>query len=266
MDMKSGLHILTNWFNDYVNGFTSDDPDVKANIFLKKNHTFRVRDTILDICNNTGLNKEDKYIAEACALLHDIGRFEQCKKYGTFSDAKSENHAAIGVRIIRKNNILKNFPSSARKIIIRSVGCHNMFSIPQNHNKDWIMFLKLLRDADKIDILLVMTEYYQNSVSGTNKVLELHLPDIDVISDAVCDPIVNRKIALLKNLKSLNDFKIYQMGWVYDLNFNRSLQIVKERKYLEIIRNALPKHSSNADKIYDITRTYLENKINAPLL
>ena len=260
MDIKTALSQLTTWFEEYVKGFASDDPDVQENIDLKKNHTIRVRDAILDIGKSIDLNEEEISLAEACALLHDIGRFEQHRRYGTFSDSKSENHAALGVRIIREHDVLKNFPHSAEEIIIRSVGCHNMSSIPEKNNRYWIRFLKLVRDADKIDILYVVTEYYKNSPSGSNKALELHLPDTDVISDAVYSPLAKGQIALIKDLCSLNDFKLYQMGWVYDLNFLRSLQIIKEKGYLEMIRNALPAASQKAENIYQITSAYLEKK------
>jgi putative nucleotidyltransferase with HDIG domain len=261
MDIKTALQQLTSWFEDYVKGFESGDPDVQENIDLKKKHTIRVREAILDIGKSIDLNEEKICLAETCALLHDIGRFEQYRRYGTFSDSKSENHAALGVRIIRKHDVLKNFSSYARKIIIRSVGCHNMSSVPQKNNRDWVLFLKLLRDADKIDILYVVTEYYKNSVSGSNKALELHLPDTDIISDAIYAPLVKGQIAYVKDLRSLNDFKLYQMGWIYDLNFLRSLQIIKERKYLKMIRNALPDSSPKSDEIYHITNAYLDDKL-----
>lgn len=264
MNIKTALQQLTTWFENYAKGFTCDDPANQENIDLKTNHTFRVRDAILDIGTSIALNEEDMYLAEACALLHDIGRFEQHRRYGTFSDSISENHAALGVRIIREYGALKNFLPAARKIIIRSVGCHNMSSIPEKNNRDWVKFLKLVRDADKIDILYVITEYYKNSVSGSNKALELHLPDTDIISDSVYTSLAKGQIALVKDLCSLNDFKLYQMGWIYDFNFIRSLQIVKERGYLNMIRNALPKSSKKAEEIYQITNTYLDNKLNDP--
>ena len=264
MDIKTALSQLTKWFEDYVTGFASNDPDSRENIDLKKNHTIRVRNEIIDIGNSINLNKEDMYIAEACALLHDIGRFEQLKRYGTFSDARSENHALLGVKIITENNVLKNFSPEAGKIIIHSVGCHNMSSIPETDNKDRPVFLELVRDADKIDILHVVTEYYKNSPSGSNRALEMNLPDTDIISEAVCEPLAKGHIALIKDLRSLNDFKLYQMGWIYDLNFSRSLQIIKERGYLELLRDALPKSSQTVEEIYQITSTFLENKIADP--
>ena len=263
MDIKTALQQLTNWFEDYVKGFASADQNAQENIELKKDHTFRVRDTILDIGNSIDLSEEDIAIAEACALLHDVGRFEQHRKYGTFSDSKSLNHAALGVRIIREHEVLKNFQPEAKKIIIRSVGCHNMSFVPEKNGRDWIRFLKLVRDADKIDILYVVTDYYKSSISGTNKVLELDLPDTDTISDAIYTPLAKGRIALVKDLRSLNDFKLYQMGWVYDLNFLRSLQIIREREYLEMLRNALPESSRKADKIFQITSEYLSTRLNA---
>lgn len=263
MDIKTALKKLTTRFKEYVNGFASDDQDVQENIDLKKNHTLRVCNAILDIGNSIDLNEEEMNIAEACALLHDIGRFEQYRRYGTFADSKSENHAALGVRIIREHGFLNNFAPEAQKIIIRAVGCHNMFSIPDKNNRDWILFLKLVRDADKVDILYVVTEYYKNSVSGSNKVLELHLPDTDIISENIYAPLAKGQIALVENLCSLNDFKLYQMGWIYDMNFSRSLQIVRERGYLEMIRDALPKSSVEADKVYQVTCDYLDKKVLA---
>jgi putative nucleotidyltransferase with HDIG domain len=252
---------LTNWFEEYVNSFLSGQQESDINVELKKNHTLRVRDAIIDIGKSIALHEDDMSIAEACAILHDVGRFEQHKKYGTFSDANSENHAALGVRIIRKHDVLRDFPHECREIIIRSVGCHNMPAIPKGFNPNSLEFLKLIRDADKIDILYVVTDYYMTSASGSNKVLELHLPDTDTISDEIFEPLASGRIAQVKNLRSLNDFKLYQMGWIYDLNYKRSLEIIKERQYLEKLRDALPDKSDRADQVYHITSSYLYNKL-----
>jgi hypothetical protein len=44
----------------------------------------------------------------------------------------------------------------------------------------------------------------------------------------------------IRHLKTLNDFKLLQIGWVYDINFVPSLEAVRERRYLEQIRATLP--------------------------
>jgi putative nucleotidyltransferase with HDIG domain len=259
--LKTALVNLTTWFEEYTTGFINGNPESDTNVKLKKNHTSRVRDIIIDLGKAIALHEDDISLAEACAILHDIGRFEQYKRYGTFSDAKSENHAALGVMIIREHDALAGFPDKCKDIILQSVGCHNMPAIPSGFNPGSIEFLKLIRDADKIDILYIVTDYYMTAASGTNKVLELHLPDTETISDEVFNPLASGRIAQVKNLRSLNDFKLYQMGWVYDLNYRRSLEIVKERQYLERLRKALPAESDRADQVYRVTSSYLNNNI-----
>ena len=66
------------------------------------------------------------------------------------------------------------------------------------------------------------------------------------------------KLVQMTDLRTLNDFKLLQLGWVYDLNFPRTFQIVKERRYLEKIRQALPQSSSRVEEIYARARAYLE--------
>ena len=46
------------------------------------------------------MSKEDIDLAWLTGLLHDIGRFEQVRRYGTFNDAKSIDHGKLGVEIL----------------------------------------------------------------------------------------------------------------------------------------------------------------------
>jgi hypothetical protein len=62
----------------------------------------------------------------------------------------------------------------------------------------------------------------------------------------------------MNDLETLDDFKLLQLAWVYDLNFPRTFEIVKERKYLEKIRQALPKDSRRVAEIYKHVQDYLE--------
>ena len=51
------------------------------------------------------------YTARAAALLHDAGRFQQYAEYKTFSDALSEDHAELGVKVIQNSGLLDNVKS-----------------------------------------------------------------------------------------------------------------------------------------------------------
>ena len=47
-----------------------------------------------------GLTGEDKDVAWLLGMLHDIGRFEQIRCFGTFNDGMSVDHAELGADIL----------------------------------------------------------------------------------------------------------------------------------------------------------------------
>ncbi len=47
-------------------------------------------------------------------------------------------------------------------------------------------------------------------------------------------------MATKADLRTLNDFKLLQLSWLYDMNFPVSLQMVHERRYVDKIVNVLP--------------------------
>ena len=250
---------LNLWFNLYIKAFRSDDPDYQRNIDLKEEHTRRVCDEILDISEHLKLDESDRMIAEVIALFHDVGRFEQYMLYKTFADAKSENHALLGIKVLCEHGILDGIEPELRFLIVRSIYHHNRLSIPESESGRSIFFSRLLRDADKLDIWRVVTEYYHQSDGLKNGGIELDLPDLPGISDEVTSALMEEKIVNMKALKTLNDFKLLQMGWIYDIHFTRTFQLIRERNCLEKIRAVLP-NSEEIDRIYTKVKNYLDTK------
>lgn len=263
LDLQQLLPKIKTWFAEYGHRFDSDDPVVQESIDLKVEHTRRVCEVILDIGKSLGLSEKDLCLAETSALLHDVGRFEQYRRYRTFSDCRSINHATLGIKIIRDNHILDGLESAAANIIIRTVECHNLAALPEGESERCLFFLKLLRDADKIDIWRVVTEYYQDSGNNRNRTIELDLPNIDRVSVPVYEALMNGKIVQMTDLKTLQDFKLLQISWIFDVNFSKTFQIVRERKYLEAIRAALPRDSLCITKAYERAHAHMEQKLSA---
>jgi HD domain len=264
MNLKFFFPELRDRFEQYVKRFASTDPNIQAALDLKQAHTHRVRKAILDIGEHEGLSGEDLLLAEAVALLHDIGRFEQFKRYKTFSDARSENHALLGIRVIHENRILEGIDPEKASIIIHAVECHNKATLPANENGQGLFFMKLLRDADKVDIWRVVTDYYCDAHHERNPTIELNLPDTPDISDAVCRSLMKGNVVKMTDLETLNDFKLLQMGWIYDVNFRRTFRIVREKGYLERIREALPPDSFPIKAVYERALAYLNLKADEP--
>ncbi len=84
----------------------------------------------------------------------------------------------------------------------------------------------------------------------------MDLPNTPGISDSVCRSLMKGNIVQMRDLKTLNDFKLLQIGWIYDVNFHRTFQIVKEKKYLEQLRQSLPEGSTRIDQIYERAKEY----------
>ncbi|MFO8240910.1 MAG: HD domain-containing protein [Dissulfuribacterales bacterium] len=252
---------LREWFDTYTHQFDSSDPVICRAMDLKREHTMRVCDIIVDIGKSLGLCPGDLHTAETAALLHDIGRFRQYYNYGTFSDSKSQNHADLGTAAIKKNNLLAAFDPEEAEIIIFAVKHHNRASLPGAGKPRHLFFLKMLRDADKLDIWRVVTDYYKATSGNRNPAIELELADLPRISDNICNSLLQRKPADMEDVKTLNDLKLLQMGWVYDLNFPRSFSLLSERGYLEMIRDAIYGESPRVEKIWtEIEKHLLQQK------
>lgn len=254
---QARLHRLKERFEAYAQRFDSPDPQVQRDIDLKRVHTRQVCKAAVDIGHSLDLSADDLGTLEAAALLHDIGRFEQYRQYRTFSDYRSEDHAALGVRVIRTEGILEEFDPETAEVIVRVVGYHNRAALPDHEDDRCVFFLKMVRDADKVDIWRVVTDYYRNAGNHRNPTIELELPDTPHISRHVYEALMREELVQMTSLKTLNDFKLLQMGWVYDLNFPRTFQLVREKGYLEMLRDALPAHSMRVRNIYQKTRAHL---------
>jgi HD superfamily phosphohydrolase YqeK len=248
---------LKSWFTGYVKTFRSGDTNYQRNIDLKGEHTRRVCKEILDVGKSLGLDSEDLHLAEVIALFHDVGRFEQYDRYRTFSDPESEDHALLGVRVLRENGVLKTLDQKTRDLILRTVSYHNRATLPAEETKRCLLFTKLLRDADKLDIWRVVTDYYREMDSARNGVIELGLPDTPEISQDVYTDMMAGRTVRTTSLKTLNDFNVLQMGWIYDVNFPRTFQLVRKRGYLEKIRDVLPP-TGEVSQIYSAARSHLE--------
>ena len=239
------------WFTDYVNTFKFVDKGIQQNIDLKKDHTARVCKEILNIGAQLELNDDELRLAEIIALLHDTGRFEQISRYQTFMDSKSVDHAELGIKILKHFEVLKPFDDSIKKLIYCSIKYHSKPALPVDETEPCMFFCKLIRDADKLDILNVVTEYYHRKGGESNGSIVLELPDTPGISDIVYRNLMDRRTVNIKDVKNLNDFKLLQAGWIFDINFQPTLDCIIKRRYIELIREVLPE-SIKIDEIYNV--------------
>ena len=83
-------------FASYVRNYNPEDEKVK----LKIVHTYKVAELCRKIAESLSLAPEDVEFAWLLGMLHDVGRFEQLRRYNTFSDADSIDHALFGADLL----------------------------------------------------------------------------------------------------------------------------------------------------------------------
>ncbi|MBW2192946.1 MAG: HD domain-containing protein [Deltaproteobacteria bacterium] len=234
------LERLKAWFSGYVHGFYKRDPDYNLPIRLKEDHTRRVCRNMTDLGKALGVSNHDLVLAETMALFHDVGRFKQYADHGTFNDRISVNHAKLGIRQLATRGILSVLTRDERRLITKAIAYHNAPILPTEEDEETLFYARLLRDADKLDIWKVFVDYYQERKTKPNIVVEIGLPDEPVCSQKILDALHKKSFARMQDLKTLNDFKLLQISWVFDLNFGPSFQIVQERAYIDKIEATLP--------------------------
>ncbi len=252
---------LSDWFNSYSNSFLKNDENYKKNIKIKIDHTQRVVNIIDELCSTLKLNQNDSTLAKIIALFHDVGRFHQYQHYGTYRDKISENHALLGIKIIEQNKLLEKLEKNESKLILDAISFHNRVSIPETSSEKTIFFSKLIRDADKIDIYKVVTDHYLNPSDIFRNSIEMGLPNISSISDKIFNSIMNDKIVNFNEIETLDDFKVLQMAWIFDLNFQYSYEIVNKNRYLNVIYESMDK-SDALIQIFDHINQFLQKKIH----
>ncbi|NQT72013.1 MAG: HD domain-containing protein [Chloroflexi bacterium] len=253
------LQELKSWFVEYVATFKTGKADYDGDIVLKEDHTKRVCQEMLYIGENLDLTKSDLQLAEVMALFHDVGRFEQYARYGTFADRVSVNHAEFGVQILKEKQTLNNLGNEDQELIFRAIAYHNRQFLPKDESERCLYFSKLLRDADKLDIWKVFTDSYIDGANLSKAVIH-GLQDTSGISDTLYNDLIRGNVANYADAKNLNDFKLLQTGWVYDVNFIPTFRRIQERGYLIATRNALPQ-SAQIDEIFKVTESYLKAHI-----
>jgi len=255
------LQSLKTWFQNYVHSFSLPVPEDQRNIAIKQEHTHQVCLNAVRIAEDLGLDQQDIRIAEAIALFHDIGRFSQYQQYKTFDDSISVNHAVLGARLLLENNVLRDLPKHDQDLIVLTVTLHNVFSLCEGLDEKSLLFARLIRDADKLDILRVVIEYFGQEKESRAEAVALGLPDLPGYSQAVLACLVRGEIARKDVLTTLNDFKLLQLAWLYDLNFTCSLGMVEERGYIRKLAGLLPQNEEIAGAI-GIVREYVRGKLN----
>ena len=247
------------FFDDYSQKLISTtDGDISENLLLKKEHSLRVAQLCASLANKLELNEQECELAGLIGLLHDLGRFTQYEKHKSFDDLKTEDHAELGVAIIKEQAFFLNLPEDDRQNIVEAIELHNKLSF-NSKGKQTSIWGTILRDADKLDIWELCVLNLKRDGSFNLSSISYNLPKTPGVSESIIKNLLARKPVLKKDLQSVNDFKLMLIAMVYDLNYKASFHILNEKQLISKIYDTLPKRDDVIDA-YRQVRLFIENK------
>ncbi len=107
-------------------------------------------------------------------------------------------------------------PEKDQKIILTSTKNHNKRVLPEDLDDEILLTTRAVRDADKLDIMRVLLNEYAKG--KLDKTVILHLDESDNISPNVLKHLEKGENPNIADFRTLTDFKLAQLAWIYDLN------------------------------------------------
>lgn len=217
-------------FDAYTANYDRTDEKIR----LKVDHTYRVAALCEQIGSSIGLSGQALDLAWTIGLLHDVGRFEQLRRYGTFADEQSIDHAQFGADILFRDEEIAKYlpddtPQEALALIETAVRSHSLYRIAEDMDERGRMYCHILRDADKIDIMRVNVDVPLTAIYNTTTQA---LKNSEV-SEAVLRSFSEEHATLRSLKKTPVDYVAGHISLVYELVYPISVRIVSEQGYLD---------------------------------
>lgn len=235
-------------FDNYVKNYDLGNYDIA----YKYKHSYRVKEISRQLGKSLNLDKENILLAEVIGLLHDIGRFKQIELFNNFKDSNID-HGTLGVKILFEDKIINDFniDSKYNDVIAFAIENHNKLKISENYDSEKLLHAKLIRDADKLDILRAYIIYKDYKIKESD----------EPISKKVEEDFFENKQTLNKNISNLNDDIIQSLSFIFDINFKETLDIIKKEnlidKFFEII-----KQKDIFEKYFKYIKKHIDERID----
>ena len=252
---KQGLHIdfkvAKQSFESYLDEYDREDDKIQ----LKIVHTYCVVDAAEEIATRMHLREEDVQLAKIIGLLHDIGRFEQIRRFGTFNDVQSVDHAEFGADLLFKEGLIRKFAEGyyeecelarsgneeAEQIIKNNehhnkdtgllemaIRQHNKYRVKEDLTERQRMFCDILRDADKVDIFKVNADIPMEIIYDvTTEELKN-----GVITKEVLESFYKKETVLKSVRRSAVDHIVGHISLLFELVYKESYRQAKEQGYV----------------------------------
>ena len=264
------LDRLTALYDAYVDTFRGADGALPEMMQLKRVHTDKVVENAGLIAAGERFTAAERDVALAAALLHDTGRYEQLRRFNTFRDSDSVDHAIFSHDIAKEMGWLDEVGSVGaewREAILKAVLYHNRRDLPDGMDSLTACAAHTVRDADKLDIFRVLEDQVAHTDWQAGSRAFWNLQVNAAPNPAVVSAIEERRPVDYQNIKSLADFVLIQVGWMISgLHFATSRKLCAARDHLAFRRDFLHRLTDDPaiDRLCDLAAFELDSDRTHP--
>ncbi|MDY0149567.1 MAG: HD domain-containing protein [Kiritimatiellia bacterium] len=234
------LHPIPLWVDAYVTQIHGADTPPPAALTLKLNHTRQVAANAREIAQQLDWPAHAVRLGEALGWLHDVGRFAQFAEFGHYHDATSFNHGWRGAEIVADAGLLASLSAISQACLLDGIRHHNAKTLPAEIAASSLPYLKLIRDADKLDIFRVVIEGLERDGFQELAAMWPHIDLHGPINPRLLQDIRAHQQADLLHVRSLADFLVLQASWMLTLNYAPTAHLAQERGVLDTLAAYLP--------------------------
>lgn len=207
--------------NNIIDNYDVDNEKIS----LKYIHTFNVKLANDQIVESLSLNDRDKYLSTIIALFHDYARFEQAKIYNSFNDLTTIDHGNLAVEMLFDNNQIVNFVTDLTpeelEIVKLAIKNHNKFEIEEGLTDRQMLFCKIIRDSDKVDIYRVISSNFKAENFERGKIEQQDL-----------DTFYKNELHKLRKEQTFYTRVFTSLSFIFDINFKKSFEIIHKNQYI----------------------------------
>ena len=242
-------------YDGYVDGYRNEQGELPKMMQLKRLHTdFVVKNAAL-IAEGESFDARMREAALFAALLHDTGRYEQLKRYNTFRDSDSVDHAVFSHDIVKEKGWLDGCDAELKRSVLLAILYHNRRDLPEGLDPLTFSTAHIVRDADKLDIFRVLEDLIDHTDWRNDSRAFWNLSITEPPNPAVIQAIEASRPVDYQAIRSLSDFILIQVGWmVSGLHFATARKLCAARNHLAYRRCFLHQltDASEVDRVCDL--------------
>ncbi|MCL2859330.1 MAG: HD domain-containing protein [Oscillospiraceae bacterium] len=247
-------------FKDYLKNYDLNDKKTKSKIV----HTYGVVELSEYIAKDLGLDNENIELAKLIALLHDIGRFEEIRRYDNFVDKQIFDHANFGAKILFEDGMIRDFIEDDKydSIIKKAIVNHSKYAIEEEGlSEQELLHSKIIRDSDKTDNIR------RRAISGFEDISDTSESIIatQTITDKIFKDFMEHKTIVKNERKTFVDRWISYISFIFDYNFSSGLEYIKEKDYINMLVDKIDFQNEETrngmEQIRECANEYIMEKI-----